>query len=97
MSRGTPSGTSPTSSGGGERSEGGKKYDTTGGQVSRAWVLTQGENVILIPGPTKLLVCPILRSDQPRIFVDTTNVLQNLKENVNAGKIKVSKLLERIA
>jgi hypothetical protein len=48
-------------------------------------VLAQGEVVIPIPGATKL---PILKSDQPRIFVKTTDALQSLKE-------VVGKLLER--
>lgn len=47
----------------------GKKYDATAGQISLAWVLAQGEDVIPIPGTTKL---------------------QNLKENMDAGKIKLS-------
>jgi hypothetical protein len=48
-------------------------------------VLARGEVTIPIPGATKL---PILISDQPRIFVDATDALQNLKEDVD-------KLVER--
>jgi len=47
----------------------GKKYDATPGQVSLAWVLAQGEDVIPIPG---------------------TGKLQNLKENMDAGKVTLS-------
>jgi len=47
----------------------GKKYNATAGQIALAWVLAQGEDVIPIPGTTKL---------------------QNLKENMDAGKIKLS-------
>jgi hypothetical protein len=43
-------------------------------------VLARGEVAIPIPGATKLLT---LKSDQPRIFVETTDALQNLKEDVN--------------
>jgi hypothetical protein len=46
--------------------------------------------VILIPGATKLPVCPISGLDQPGIFVDAANILQNLEENVDTGKIKFS-------
>ena len=35
----------------------GKKYDATPGQISLAWVLAQGEDVIPIPGTGKLQVC----------------------------------------
>lgn len=32
----------------------GKKYNATAGQIALAWVLAQGEDVIPIPGTTKL-------------------------------------------
>lgn len=32
------------------------KYDATPGQVALAWLLAQGEDVILIPGTTKVKV-----------------------------------------
>ena len=38
-------------------------------------MLTQGEDVAPIPGTTKLPVRLMLRSDQPRIFVETANIL----------------------
>jgi hypothetical protein len=53
-------------------------------------VLAQGEDVIPIPGTTKLPVRPILGPVQPRISAQTMNILQNLKENIDAGKIKLS-------
>ena len=37
----------------------GKKYNATAGQVALAWVLAQGEDVIPVPGTTKLQVCTI--------------------------------------
>ena len=40
----------------------GKKYNATGGQIALAWVLAQGEDVIPIPGTTRLPVCLISRS-----------------------------------
>ena len=48
----------------------GKKHNATTGQIALAWVLAQGEDIIPIPGTTKLSV--------------------NLKENVEAGKIRLS-------
>ena len=53
-------------------------------------MLAQGEDVIPIPGTTKLPVRPILRSDQLGTSTKTTKILQNLKENMDAGKIKLS-------
>jgi len=47
----------------------GKKYNATAGQIALAWVLAQGQDVIPIPGTTRL---------------------SNLKENVDAGKIRLS-------
>lgn len=47
----------------------GNKYNATAGQISLAWLLAQGEDVIPIPGTTRL---------------------SNLKENIDAGKIKLS-------
>jgi aryl-alcohol dehydrogenase-like predicted oxidoreductase len=52
----------------------GKKYNATAGQIALAWVLAQGEDVIPIPGTTKLPVSPILGPDQPRISAETINV-----------------------
>ena len=54
-----------------------------------AWVLTQREDVIYIPCAIKLAVRSISRSDQPRIFVETANILQNLEDNMDARKIKL--------
>jgi len=68
----------------------GKKYDATAGQIALAWVLAQGEDVIPIPGTTRLPVRPALRSGQPRIVAETAKLLQNLKENMDAGKINLS-------
>ena len=68
----------------------GKKYNATAGQIALAWVLAQGEDVIPIPGTTRLAVRPESRSGQLRIIAETTKKLQNLKENVGAGKIKLS-------
>jgi hypothetical protein len=53
-------------------------------------VLAQGEDVIPIPGTTKLPVRPILGPVQPRISAQSMNILQNLKENIDAGKIELS-------
>lgn len=39
----------------------GKKHGATPAQVSLAWLLAQGENVIPIPGTTNLSVSPFLR------------------------------------
>ncbi|KAI8986631.1 Aldo/keto reductase [Trametes punicea] len=47
----------------------GEKYNITPGQVSLAWILAQGEDVIPIPGTTKI---------------------PNLKENLDALKVKLS-------
>ena len=41
----------------------GKKYNATAGQIALAWVLAQGEDVIPIPGTTKLPVRLISKSD----------------------------------
>ena len=49
----------------------GKKYDATVGQIALAWVLAQGEDVIPIPGTTKLPVRLTLRSGQLRTFTET--------------------------
>ncbi|KAI0777386.1 Aldo/keto reductase [Trametes elegans] len=48
----------------------GKKYGATGGQVALAWLLAQGDDIIPIPGTTKI---------------------PNLKENLGALDIKLSK------
>ena len=68
----------------------GKKYNATAGQIALAWVLAQGEDVIPIPGTTRLAVRPVSSPVQPRIIVETEKPLQNLKENMDAGKIKLS-------
>ena len=68
----------------------GKKYNVTAGQIALAWVLAQGEDVIPIPGTTRLPVSPRLRSGQRRIAAETGNFSQNLKENMAAGMIKLS-------
>ncbi|OSD02680.1 Aldo/keto reductase [Trametes coccinea BRFM310] len=47
----------------------GEKYNATAGQVALAWLLAQGEDVIPIPGTTKI---------------------PNLKENLDAIKVKLS-------
>ncbi|KAI9062204.1 Aldo/keto reductase [Trametes sanguinea] len=47
----------------------GEKYNATAGQISLAWILAQGEDIIPIPGTTKI---------------------PNLKENLDAAKIKLS-------
>ena len=53
-------------------------------------MLAQGEDVIPIPGTTKFPVCPIWRFGQLGIFAKTTEFLQNLEENMDAGKIRLS-------
>ena len=68
----------------------GKKYNATAGQIALAWVLAQGEDVIPIPGTTKLPVSPRSRLGQPRIVAEMVNSLQNLKENMDARKIQIS-------
>jgi hypothetical protein len=35
-------------------------------------------------------VCPVSRPDQPKIFTRAAEVLQNLKENTEAGNIYLS-------
>ncbi|KAF9644449.1 Aldo/keto reductase [Thelephora ganbajun] len=47
----------------------GDKYNATAGQIALGWLLAQGEDVIPIPGTTRL---------------------SNLKENIEAGKIRLS-------
>jgi hypothetical protein len=42
-----------------------------------------GMDFIPILGTTGLSVCPVSRSDQPRIFAEATNKLQNLKPNMS--------------
>lgn len=34
-----------------------KKYDATPGQVTLAWMLAQGDDIIPIPGTTRIPVC----------------------------------------
>ena len=46
----------------------GKKYKATAGQISLAWVLAQGEDVIPIPGTTRLQVCTISRLRHSRNY-----------------------------
>jgi len=68
----------------------GRKYNATAGQIALAWVLAQGGDVIPIPGTTKLPVSRIPRSGQSRTIAKMVKTLQNLKENMDAGKIKIS-------
>ena len=68
----------------------GKKYDATAGQIALAWVLAQGDDFIPIPGTTKLPVCPLLRSVRNGSLTELISILQNLKHNVDAGRIKLS-------
>ena len=51
----------------------GKKYNVTAGQIALAWVLAQGEDVIPIPGTTRLPVSARLRLGQHRIAAETAN------------------------
>jgi hypothetical protein len=59
----------------GRRSEKDKEREATASQIALAWLLTQGEDAVPIPGITKLPVRLMLRSDQPKIFVETANML----------------------
>ena len=68
----------------------GKKYDATAGQIALAWVLAQGDDFIPILGTTKLPVCPLLRSGRNGNLAQVMAILQNLKQNVDAGRIKLS-------
>jgi len=56
--------------------------------------------VIPIPGTTRLPVCSVSGSGQPKIFGETVKISWNLKDNVDAGKITlpwgVLKLLRRL-
>jgi hypothetical protein len=58
-------------------------------------VVGPGCDVTSTPGTTRLLICPIPRLDQPRIFAKTVMILQNLKVDTDAGKIE-SKLLGKV-
>ena len=49
--------------------------------------IPKGTGVIPILGTTRLPVRPISRSDQPRIVAETVQFSQNLKENMDTGKI----------
>jgi hypothetical protein len=40
--------------------------------------------------PSRLPVCPVSKPDHPRIFTRATEILQNLKENMDAGNIYTS-------
>ena len=67
----------------------GSKHNATAAQITLAWVLAQGNDVIPIPGTTKIEVM------RPRSFVpifDLTDHLffKSLKENVAAANIQLT-------
>lgn len=45
----------------------GEKHGATAGQVSLAWLLAQGEDIIPIPGTTKIKVCAV-KFNHPEIW-----------------------------
>jgi hypothetical protein len=53
-------------------------------------MLAPGVDVIPVPSTTNLPVRPVSRPNQPRIFAETTNFLQNLNENTDTRKTKLS-------
>ena len=53
-------------------------------------MLAQGEDVIPIPGTTKLTVRLASSSGQPRPLANMAKLLQNLKENIDARKVRLS-------
>ena len=53
-------------------------------------MLAPGVDVIPVPSTINLPVRPVPRPNQPRIFAETTNFLQNLKENTDTSKTKLS-------
>ncbi|KAJ3573319.1 hypothetical protein NP233_g2515 [Leucocoprinus birnbaumii] len=67
----------------------GKAHNATAGQVSLAWVLAQGKDVIPIPGTRKVKVCSsVLIAFQ--ILNPASHLPQYLKENLAAIHIKLS-------
>lgn len=53
----------------------GKKHGATAGQVSLAWLLAQGEDVIPIPGTKSIKVCDKLLNYALRRFAKTALTL----------------------
>jgi len=42
----------------------GKKHNATSGQVTLAWLLAQGDNIVVIPGSKRIKVCQSFLSAQ---------------------------------
>lgn len=64
----------------------GEKYNATAGQVGLAWLLAQGNDIIPIPGTTKIHVSKVICSTGYRL----TNGFQRLEENLGAVKVQLS-------
>ena len=77
----------------------GKKYNATAGQIALAWLLTQGEDVIPIPGTTRLAVSPILRLRKHRIIAKTAKLCRTSRKMWVPERLicpqRTLKLLER--
>ena len=54
----------------------GKKYNATAGRFTLAWILSQGEDNIPIPGTTRLAVRPVSSEGQPRIISDDETFIE---------------------
>lgn len=66
----------------------GKEYNATAGQVALAWLLSQGEDVIPIPGTKKIKVGTRRKS----VFTSQSEraCVQYLEENLAAARIMLS-------
>ncbi|CDO73590.1 hypothetical protein BN946_scf185014.g60 [Trametes cinnabarina] len=70
----------------------GKKYNATSGQIALAWLLAQGDDIIPIPGTTKIAVRIRLSHCLLHSTIADAGLLvtQNLKENLGALSITLS-------
>jgi len=66
----------------------GEKHHATAGQVILAWLLSQGEDIIPIPGTKKIKVSSLFFFGHGK--VNRFFSLQYLKENLGALKIKLT-------
>lgn len=65
----------------------GERYQATSGQVALAWLLAQGDDVIPIPGTTKIAVSNDYTVSAPSQLTPSS---QRLEENLGALKVQLS-------
>ncbi|PSR87078.1 hypothetical protein PHLCEN_2v5248 [Hermanssonia centrifuga] len=68
----------------------GERHNATAGQVALAWLLAQGDNVIPIPGTTKVKVGSLVLTFLRHLFLNVFLSMQYLEENLGAVNVKLS-------